>query len=247
MAFKRPEWKRIYKQTLTLTHKNFLIFYKAPISTLIRALIFPIVLTVIFCELKHINASDSSSFDNTGGIAKESYPIKELYAAATSTSSQRLVFVRNGISSVDVDPIIDGVLNEPGLQSLDTVVTDDPDDLFQLCHQTLVGTSECFAAVIFTSFNDTNVEYIIALDDAVGSSYSQGDFRSDSSLLTDRILPLQWAVERNIGDISATAAPRSQPWSGSFVTYTDEVTPDTTPTNGPYVSTYFPSPVVLTC
>jgi ATP-binding cassette, subfamily A (ABC1), member 3 len=231
---KRPEWRRIYHQTLTLIYKDFIIFYKAPLSTAIRALIFPIVLTVIFCELKHIQAS-SSSYDNLNGISNISYPIRDLADAATATSSHRLVFVRNGISNDSLGPLIDGILQQPGMNKLDTHVTDDPDDLFQLCHQTIQGTSDCFAAIIFTSFNETNAEYIIALDDNVANDYSRGDYRTDTSLLTDRVLPVQWAVDSHIGNISTTPKPTEQPWSGSFGPYSNSVPDDQPATNGPYV------------
>jgi ATP-binding cassette subfamily A (ABC1) protein 3 len=99
-------------------------------------LIFPIRLTIIFCELKHIQAS-SSSYDNLNGISKVSYPIKDLADAATATFSHRLVFVRNGISNDSLDPVIEAILQRPGMEKLDTYVTDDPDDLLELCHQTL--------------------------------------------------------------------------------------------------------------
>ena len=236
--FQQPQWQRIYRQTLTLIYKNFLIFYKAPISTLIRALIFPIALTIIFCELKHIQAS-SSSYGNLNGISKVSYPIKDLVDAATATSTHRLVFVRNGISNDSLGPVIEGILQQPGMDKLDTQVTDNPDDLFEMCHQTLQGTSECFAAVIFTSFNETNVEYIIAIDDNVasdfsGGDYSRGDYRTDTSVLTNRLLPIQWAVDSHIGNFSTSSKPSEQPWSGSFGQYSDQVPDDQPATNGPY-------------
>jgi hypothetical protein len=238
---KRPEWRRIYRQTLTLIYKNFLIFYKAPISTAIRALIFPIILTVIFCELKHIHAS-SSSFDSLNGISEVSYPIKDLADAAFATSSHRLVFVRNGISNNSLGPVIDSILQEPGMDKLDAHVTDDPDDLFSLCHQTLQGTSDCFAAIIFTSFNETNAEYIIALDYNVANDYTDGDYRADTSLLSSRLLPVQWAVDSHIGNFSVSSKPSEQPWTGSFGPYSNEVPDDQTATNGPYVCYFNRSP-----
>jgi ATP-binding cassette subfamily A (ABC1) protein 3 len=231
----RLQWRRIYRQTLTLIYKNFLIFYKAPISTSIRALIFPIILTVIFCELKHIAATSSSFEDNLNGISNTAYPIKNLADAVSVTSQHKLIIVRNGISNDSLGPVIEGILQEPGMAKLDTQITDDPDDLFTLCHQSVQGNSECFAAIIFTSFNETNAEYIIALDDSVADDYSSGDYRTDDSFLAKRLLPIQWAVDSNIGNFSTSSRPSEQPWSGSFGIYSNQEPVDQPITNGPYV------------
>lgn len=236
---KQPQWRRIYRQTLTLIYKNFLIFYKAPISTAIRALLFPIILTIIFCELKHIASSPSSSEGTLNGISSTPYPIKNLADAATATSQHKLVIVRNGISNDTVGPVIDGILREPGMTKLDTKVIDDPNDLFMLCHQSTQAQSDCFAAIIFTSFNGTNVDYIIALDGSIlGDDSDYGDYRTDNSFLAKRILPIQWAVESNIGNFSTESRPSEQPWSGSFGIYANEENESESQpiTHGPYVS-----------
>ena len=236
---KQPQWRRIYRQTITLIYKNFLIFYKAPVSTAIRALLFPIALTIVFCELKHINAISFSSEDALNGISKIPYPIKDLADAATAASQHKLVFVRNGISSDSLDPVIQGILSEPGMGKLETKVTDNPDDLFTLCHQDLNGNSDCFAAIIFTSFNETNVEYIIAVDDGVANDYSAssftGDYRTGKSYLAKRILPIQWAVESHIGNFSTDSRPSEQPWTGTFGQFANQQLTAPTITNGPYV------------
>jgi hypothetical protein len=227
----RPQWQRIYRQTLTLIYKNLLIFYKTPISTIVRALIFPIVATIVLCELVHIDASSPYSSASTGEVAVSPSPIKDLDTAIKAASSNRLVFVRNGIPSGSLDPIINGIIQEPAMKGLDTHVTDDPDDLFALCKQSLQGHSDCFAAVIFISFNETNVEYSIALDHALANAYSSGSANKDS-LLTSRALPLQWAIDSHIGNFTSSPKPFEQAWSGYFYSgYTEPVAE--APTNGP--------------
>lgn len=57
----------------------------------------------------------------------------------------------------------------------------DVNDLFDLCKQTLQGSSDCFAAVVFQSVNETNFEYSIALDGHLTGSYGYGDYRNDDS------------------------------------------------------------------
>jgi len=101
----RPRWQRIYRQTLTLIYKNLLIFYKTPIATLLRALIFPVVFTIIMCKLQNVaDFSGSSPYTgaSTGSIASQSTPIQDLDVALKAAHSQRLVFVRNGINLVKI-------------------------------------------------------------------------------------------------------------------------------------------------
>jgi ATP-binding cassette subfamily A (ABC1) protein 3 len=91
----RSSWQRIYRQTLTLIYKNLLIFYKTPISTIGRALVFPIVFTVIMCELRNITRGAPAI---SAGIASSSTPIQDLDVALKAGGrSDRLVFVRNGM------------------------------------------------------------------------------------------------------------------------------------------------------
>ena len=211
----RSQRRRIYRQTITLTHKNLLLFWKAPISTLIRAFIFPIILTLIFCFLKYLDAS-SPYKPGTGGIASTASQVKGLAEAINATQSRRLVFVRNGISNETLSPIINGIIQQPEMQQLDTHAVDDPNDLFDLCKQSLQGYSDCFAAVIFVSYNDTNVDYTIAFDNGVIGSGSDGNFATDDSVLAKRILPIQWAVESHVGNFSSLPRPQEQPFSGYF-------------------------------
>jgi len=115
-----------------------------------------------------------------------------------------------------LDPIIDGVLKQPGMIGLDTHVTDDPNDLWDLCKQSLHGQGYCFAAVIFLSLNETDVVYSIALDDQVRGMSANSN---EPSLLSARLLPLQWAIDASMGGLAATSKPSEQAWSGSFYDY----------------------------
>jgi ATP-binding cassette subfamily A (ABC1) protein 3 len=215
-ASHRPHWKRIYRQTLTLCYKNFLVFYKAPIATICRALLFPIIVTVIFCELKHLGVKSLFRDTSSYGIAATSLPVKDLANAITSSPSRRIVFVRNGIPKTQYYLIVDGIAQQTRMQDVDFRSVDDPDDLFDLCKQSLHGSSHCFAAVIFTLVNDTNVDYSIAFDGKITSEYSFGDYRTGDSTLTERVLPLQWAIDSHIGNFSTVAKPSTQTWSGYF-------------------------------
>jgi len=215
-----PPWRRIYRQTIILVYKNLLIAFKAPIATICRALLFPIAATLIFCFLKHVRVTSSYSIDpSTFGIANSSTPIKDLGAAIIATPNRRLVFVRNGISNATLGPIIGGILNDPGMKGVEGLTVDDPNDLFELCRQSLAGSSNCYAAVLFSSFNDTTVEYSIAMDEStLMLTERNGGFgdHTPNSKLNRLIFPLQWAIDSHIGNFSTLTPPSTLPWSGTF-------------------------------
>ena len=151
---------RVIRQTITLTRKNFLIFSKSPITTLLRALIFPVAVAVVLSILKQTLARTQTDFGYVSGIASSSKSIKDLSSALDTGAGLKLVFVRNGVDKTVVDPLINSVREEIGGRT-HTSTIDDPDTLFNECPQSLAGRSDCFAAVIFTSFNRTNVDYIM--------------------------------------------------------------------------------------
>lgn len=228
----QPKWRRIYRQTLVLIHKNLLILGKAWITTICRALLFPIAVAVIFSVLKHISAMESSFDVGNYGIATSSTPVKSLSDAIAATSKSKIVFVRNGIAEADLSPFYEPVITSLG-SAVETHVVDDPNDLFTLCKQALSGSSDCFAAVLFLTFNQTDVEYSIVLDPSIGQQYTYGNFRTDSSLYTNRVLPLQFAINSHIGNISSSAKFSTQPFSGYFGP-NSFVPPTDPPTNGPF-------------
>jgi hypothetical protein len=239
-----PQWRRIYRQTITLTYKNLLIAFKAPIATVCRALIFPIVVTLIFCFLRHIGVTQGYKPDVASwGIATSSTPIKDLGTAINALPhdiGKRLVFVRNGISNTTLGPIIEGILNEPTMKGVEGLSVDDPNDLFTLCRQTLAGSSNCYAAVLFSSFNETNVEYTIAMDESAlaytGYDEGMGD-HSPNSRTNRLIFPLQYAIDSHIGNFSTITPPSTQRFSGVFGPHSrvDEWYPSAdVATHGPY-------------
>lgn len=156
------------------------------------------------------------------GIATSSTPIKDLGIAINALPhdiGKRLVFVRNGISNTTLGPIIEGILNEPTMKGVEGLSVDDPNDLFTLCRQTLAGSSNCYAAVLFSSFNETNVEYTIAMDESAlaytGYDEGMGDHSSNSQ--TNRLIfPLQYAIDSHIGNFSTMTPPSTQGFSGVF-------------------------------
>jgi ATP-binding cassette subfamily A (ABC1) protein 3 len=149
---------RIVRQSIALTRKNFLIFYKSPITTIIRALIFPIVVALVLTLLKYVLATSGTS-SSQDGTASSANALRDIASALDTAPGLKLVFVRNGLDTSVIDPVINGVIGEIGNRG--SSILDDPNDLFNECPQSLNGRSDCFAAVIFTNFNATNVDYIM--------------------------------------------------------------------------------------
>ncbi|OBT78091.1 hypothetical protein VF21_02752 [Pseudogymnoascus sp. 05NY08] len=208
------QWRRISRQTIALVQKNFLIFYTSPTSTVIRALIFPLIVTVVLCYLKYLGRIVLSADDY--GIATSSTPVKDLADAMNGVSKQKLVFVLNGTTSGDVEPVLNGILALPGMQNMNLEIINDGNGLYDACKQTLKGQSECYGGVIFSVFNETNVEYSIVLDESIGEDWSFMNWRNGENTLTNRILPLQWAISSVIGDYPLVAKPSTQAWAGYF-------------------------------
>lgn len=186
------QWRRISRQTIALVQKNFLIFYTSATSAVIRALIFPLIVTLVLCYLKYLGTIGLSSDDY--GVATSSTPIKDLADAMIGVSKQKLVFVLNGTTSGNVEPVLNGISALPGMQNMNLEIINDGNGLYDSCKQTLKGQSECYGGVIFSIFNATNVEYSIVLDAALGEEFGFMNWRNGENTLTNRILPLQWAL-----------------------------------------------------
>lgn len=227
--FNKVERRRFRRQTTTLIYKNFLIFYKAPVATILRALLLPIAFTLILCFLKNISNTATSYKAESNGIASHASPIQNLSDAINSSAQQRIVFVRNGVANETLNPVINGILQQGGMESLDAHVVNDPDDLFTLCQQSLEGTSLCFASVIFKAINETTVDYIIAFDERVFDYYEHNNAETHRTFLSDRLLPIQWAIDSHVGNFSTSPRPMERGWSGNLgpeVATASESTPD---------------------
>ncbi|KAE8392439.1 hypothetical protein BDV23DRAFT_181593 [Aspergillus alliaceus] len=207
-----PQWRRIYHQTLTLTYKNLLVFYKSPIVTLLRALILPVALTLIFCLLKNIkNPNDDDHY----GISQDGALVMDLPVAISNAPSQRLVFALNGIRNNELNDTVKSIMADPKMKGFDTQLVDDPEMLFDVCKQSIYGSSDCFASVIFTAFDEARAEYIIAMDDDAVRN-TPFNYRTQQSIFTERLLPLQWAIDSHIGNFASQQKPIVKTWGGYF-------------------------------
>lgn len=79
----------------------------------------------------------------------------------------KLVFVTNGTSQAVVDPLVNGIKKLPRMDNMEVVTIVNSTELFDVCRQSVVGRSTCYAAIIFVEFNEKSVDYRIAMDPLV--------------------------------------------------------------------------------
>ncbi|KAK1144117.1 hypothetical protein N8T08_005779 [Aspergillus melleus] len=142
-------------------------------------------------------------------------PVLDLADAIDFSSSQRLVFVINGIRDKRLIDVLEEIRDAPRMKGRDVRIIDEPNGLYNNCRQSIHGTSECFASVMFTTFNATHAEYNIAIDeDAIKNTpYS---YRPGQSALSRRVLPIQWALDSRIGEFTSAQKPTERMFSGYF-------------------------------
>lgn len=202
------QMRRAYRQILILIHKNLLVAWKQPLSTLIRAFVVPLILTLILCFLKHISPS-SGSLGPTG-FSNETNPILDLADAIKLTSSRRLAFVTNGIT----DPALQGAIEAiSSVSGIDTKVLNTTNDLFDACPQTVQGAGHCFAAVVFTNFNDSAINYTIVISNDIQTNFPI-NYDKQQSLLSRYILPIQWFLNSQAGNLVNATMPSERIWNG---------------------------------
>lgn len=211
IAIKMVQLHRSLRQTWILTWKNLLVFYKSPISSLIKALLVPIAITIVFCFLKEIKLENEGS----NGISHTGRTVMDLPDAISRSSSQRIVVATNGIQDTELNNTIAAVFQDEGMQSFDLQLLNDPSLLFDRCKQSIHGTSDCFAAVVFTAFNNTHANYILGIDEDFleNTPYS---YTPGQSVLSQRLLPLKWALDSHIGGFEDSKRPTEKMWSGYF-------------------------------
>lgn len=152
----------------------------------------------------------SSSTHGNGGIATDARRIGDIRQVMDTVGYRQLAIVRNGITDPELDTTINATLS--GLDPNRYFIIDNVDDLFDRCQQTLKGYSVCFGSIIFTSFNATNVDYIIS--SGTMDSQTKSDYKTHTSFSGSRLMPIQWALDSHIGNFSTVSRPLEQPWSG---------------------------------
>ncbi|KAK4500459.1 hypothetical protein PRZ48_008648 [Zasmidium cellare] len=185
-------FSELVSQIFTLTKKDLLLVARRRwFSTFIRAVAFPIVLTVILASVKNW-------IHNNGGYGIGSpSPIRSLPEAFNAVGDQRRDFaiVDRGLPGADVRFVIDQLSTMARNGNRNLQIVKDSDDLTTACPSSSKGVTPCFGAVDFWNSPDSTQgqlwNYTIWQDSVI----SGADVRTDSNPVQLYTLPLQRQVD----------------------------------------------------
>jgi ATP-binding cassette subfamily A (ABC1) protein 3 len=196
------DFRFFIRQTWALTKKTLLIaVVRHWFSTILRALALPIAFLVVLLNIKNILDGNS-----TYGVGSPS-PVQSLETAIPS--SEKLVFVQQPGLGADIGRAVDILANLLG-EDKQLVYLTNENDLLTTCRESLRGTSDCFAAIVFndsplTVGKNSMWNYTIRADNRWnGFSFHVNQHNNDEDLV---YLPLQVALENAI--INSTIIPNS--------------------------------------
>ncbi|KAI1074427.1 P-loop containing nucleoside triphosphate hydrolase protein [Whalleya microplaca] len=191
------DYRSIGRQTWALTRKNFTIaVVRQWISTLLRSLVFPIVLLVLLLEIQNF-----SKDQNRYGIGSPR-PVESL-ADSLRNSGKNLVLVQEPGLGSDFPPVLEKI-TEP-LDQSKVIHLNDSSKIDSTCPVNYHGSSPCHAVVVFKdsplsgNINAT-WNYTIKTDPAVDTfAFNVYDVSGPSYSL---YLPLQIAIENSMTNSS---------------------------------------------
>jgi hypothetical protein len=188
------DFRFFVRQTWALTKKTLLIaVVRHWFSTLFRALVLPIAFLVLLLNIKSLLLGN-----NTYGVGSPA-PVQSLDAAVSN--SAKLVFVQPPGLGPDVAKVVDTLANPLLRANKQLVFLTDENDLLLTCKESLRGTSDCFAAVVFNdsplTIGKNNMwNYTIRADNQRnGRTFHVNQHSNDEDVI---YLPLQVALENAI-------------------------------------------------
>lgn len=187
------DFRFFVRQTWALTKKTLLIaVVRHWFSTIFRALVLPIAFLVLLLNIKNLVVDN-----DTYGVGSPA-PVQSLMTAISS--SAKLVFVQPPGLGPDVVTVVDSLAN-PLRAHKQLVFLTNENDLLLTCKESLRGTSDCYAAIVF---NDSPLtigkngmwNYTIRADNRWnGRSFHVNQHNNDEDNV---YLPLQVALENAI-------------------------------------------------
>lgn len=157
------------RQVWTLLKKDLLILaYHRWFSTLIRALIFPIVFTVILSEIKTWTATSGLY-----GVGSPS-PIMPFPKALSQTSKEKLIIIDNGYKDGDIGQVVRKLSSQGRDNGKQVHILPHDNYLQNICPSSSKGVSNCYGAVQFYASPDhgpgNNWNYTLYADGSIGNA-----------------------------------------------------------------------------
>lgn len=186
-------------QTWTLIKKDLLLVGRRRwLSTFIRALAFPVILTVIIASVK-------KWIHNGGGYGIGSpTPIRSLPEAFTYVGNTRknFVIVDRGLPGEDIRYVIDQLKTMAQNGNRNLFILTNSDDIPTVCPSSSKGVTECFGAVDFWSSPDQAPgaiwNYTLWQDSVLGGA----DVRNNDNGIQIYTLPIQREIDSLISSRS---------------------------------------------
>lgn len=189
------------QQIWALARKTLLIaVVRHWFATLFRAVLLPIAFMVFLVNIKYL------VYPNNGYGVGSPVPVVSLLDAIPT--SRKLVFVQPPNTGTDVSRVVDEVTRSL-LKQKNVIFLTNETDLLSTCLESLAGSSDCFAAVVF---NDSPMtvgkngiwDYTIRADSSTeGNGFQVTQHDNDEEMI---FLPLQVAIDNSI--INSTAMPQ---------------------------------------
>ena len=189
MGFINQSWTLVKKDILIIAQRRWL-------STSIRAFIFPVILTIVLCYIRHWTA--------TGGYygIGSPQPLISFPDALSQTGSTRpnVVIINNGFSGGDIGSVIDELSNTIRNSGKQLHVIPDASQIQTICPSSNGGVSTCYGAVEFLGSPDHGPpgqiwNYTLYADASLGTTVDVRTANNDLQLYT---LPFQHAVDAAI-------------------------------------------------
>ncbi|KAI9763090.1 MAG: hypothetical protein M1840_000937 [Geoglossum simile] len=199
----------LLRQTTALTVKTLLIALARRLpSTLLRALILPIIYVIFLANARHIFVPPSRF-----GIA-DSTPVKSLDVAMGEASGGRntLVLVNGGFEGGDIERVINRSMAVVEGKGKIVKVLGNETELVDTCRNSLRLVSVCFAAAVFHSSPTEGSggiwNYTLRTDAALGTRF---DYRKSTNDVEVYVIPLQNTIDSAIASINTTIDHSSLP------------------------------------
>ncbi|KAJ8099088.1 hypothetical protein POJ06DRAFT_255912 [Lipomyces tetrasporus] len=193
----------LFEQTRALYAKCFLIFFRTCLWTSIRSFFLPVIFMFILGYAQNLFVPRGQY-----GVADPT-TVKQLSEVIGNRKLVYLASTVGGLTS-DMRKVMQTVTS--GLPASQVIELDDPVDLLTVCKQNLRGSSTCFGAIQWNSFDSENRVYNYSLRaDAGLGIINVPDHTSDAERY---LLPLQWAVDATLTGLSVLDdAPLSLPYT----------------------------------
>lgn len=217
--------KLFWRQFAALVWKNWIVLLKHPWLNIVRCVLLPIGYG-IFLAVAQLFLTKPNNYGLGTAI-----PVPSIIDQYDGSMALVWADATNGTGSPSAQDIVSHITRDFSSKQLGNVKkAASPNDIPPLCPENFNGFSECYAAVVFNSLpiaNDSSegalqpINYTLRAD---GGLYYINVAKHTSSY-EERVLPLQWAVDSAIIELTTGVAPATPlEWPFTQETNTEQST-----------------------